>query len=355
VRIEPAPAPPARSDPPPVQLVDVPPVDGVPVEVLPPELAPSEPPPVREEIEPPDETRRGVEQAPPGRRPEVKPPPRQRTGRRPRQVRWPDRGHVPVPMPIEPRQRHRHLHEWDHAGGGWGCILVERPPCGVGPLDHIPVLRLVERVRRTGEREPEIVEYSVAPGLARIRHGAGEMIYDEPRQRIALYDNTERRWDSWDLGAWEAWVDSLADERLRALWPHRLRFQELGDRELVSDYECRPYELVVLAELDTGERERLVQRIWLSRDIEMTRDSYTTYRHALWLFDRMWQEIPVARPPGVVMRTRQERRAAEGWRDGWDEVEDAVVEEIGYRFVPPDFFDSPGPRVLSAAHEADDD
>jgi len=210
--------------------------------------------------------------------------------------------------------------------------------CGGGTEFELPTLVLVERVEVGGEPEPMYVIWSIAAGVARIDHSGGTVLLDEFGRRVDWYDTEADTWSSQSLEEYEAEVDSTVEWILGRSRPFDPRFHRVGGQEIVSEYECLSYKLTMESDLDDGRAEQIAQEVWVTQDVQTTREIYSTYRHALRLFDEHWLSAPVDRPAGIIFRTRSVRLATPRLPGETAVMEEATIEDIGYRLYPTSHF-----------------
>ena len=238
----------------------------------------------------------------------------------------------PPPYPAVHVLRPRH-----HPCPGWygDCFVgAHQLICGPGTGGEIPTLVVVERVETAGEEDPIHVVWSFAAGRARVDHPGGTVLLDEFGRRVDWLDVETNRWTHESLDSYEAYVDSVAGWTLDHSSPLDPIFEPAGEMALVAEFECLPFRLTMETASDDDRTVQIAQEIWVSRDVEMTEEIYTTYRHALRLFDDHWSVVPVERPPGILLRTREVRLTKPPAPGESAAIEDATVEEIGYRLYP---------------------
>jgi hypothetical protein len=257
------------------------------------------------------------------------------------------------------------LHPSHHGGHGDGdrdrwedgppCDFVLRNDlmCGYGSEVLLPTLVIVERSKSFGSDDSTDVIYSVGPGLARVDYAGGTILLDEPARRVSFFDAEQGTWSSQPLEDWQAHVDSLTEWTRTHARSDSFKFRRTGPATLVSEYECRAYHVSLVVEMPDGVRDAITQQVWVTRDVETTQEIYTTYRHALALFDNQWLDVPLDRPAGIVFRTREARLSTPRAPGEGAHIEEASVVEIGYRLYPMEFFTmAADPSMGPAASEA---
>jgi hypothetical protein len=218
--------------------------------------------------------------------------------------------------------------------------------CGYGTEYDLPTLVLAERVEGTGAPEADYVVWYVTGGRARIDHSGGTVLLDELGRRIDWYDAEEGSWSSQSLVEYEAELDSTTDWIVERSRPFDPRFHRVGGVEFVSEYECLAYRLSMETELDDERTEQIAQEVWVTDDVQTTREIYSTYRQALRLFDEHWLTAPVERPAGIIFRTRSVRVAIPRLEGESAVMDEATVEDIGYRLYPVSHFLPSGFRTI---------
>jgi hypothetical protein len=210
----------------------------------------------------------------------------------------------------------------------------------------VPALVIDAEIRNEDWEVSEWTRSYIGPGVARLELPDGDILVNTVTGYVAFRDLEFSEWSVEPLKAWQAHVDSLIDLARERLITTNPRFRPVGKTVLVSEYESQRHRLVVRAATPDGIGERLQQDVWVTRDVETTFEIYETYRLVLHLFGRLWLEVPVERPPGILMRARVSRRPADGRLGDPEEVEDSIVRDIGYRLVPRQFFEVEARAVL---------
>lgn len=220
----------------------------------------------------------------------------------------------------------------------YGCILVDPDALWMGRIasDGIPALRVDEYVEVSGQ-EPWVSTSYFGPAVARIQDGNVDIMVDLAAGWVAFADSDDTNWSVHSLEDWQAYIENLRGEASAHLTPSKPRY-ESSDRELVSGLESRQYHLAVKLQTPGTAGELIEQELWMTKAIETTREIYSTYRRAKLLFDRNLIEVPAELPRGIIMRSRSLRRALDGAPGDAAQEENATVVDVGYEFLPRDFF-----------------
>jgi hypothetical protein len=220
----------------------------------------------------------------------------------------------------------------------YGCVLVDPGVLRMERVvsDGIPALRIDEYVEVAGQ-EPWVSTSYFGPAVARIQDVDVEILLDLAAGLVAFADSNDSNWRVESLEDWQDHIENLRATARSQLSPEKPRYWS-AEKGLVAGLACRQYRLVARRQRPGTAGEHLEQDLWMTRDIETTREIYATYRRTLQLFDRMLIDMPADLPPGIILRSHLLRRSLDSALGDAGEVEDATVFDVGYELLPREFF-----------------
>lgn len=194
------------------------------------------------------------------------------------------------------------------------------------------------------------------PGRVRVSHHDGDALLDVTRDRFVLLSPHDKTYRAMALSAWEAKIDEalVVGRRHRrggsgdrpdtlaadSVATDSLAFEAEAGRDTIAGFACERWHLFTPREVFPGEFEAVEEEIWVTRELELTPETWHTYRRVLASLDRIELDAAVTRPAGVAMRTVLRRRP-QGRPPTEGEVETTEVIAVERRASPESVFAIP--------------
>ena len=248
---------------------------------------------------------------------------------------------VPV---VRPRSDHFPIPVFDDPCYRCGWVRIDEMPCGGASFNEVPTIVLEETTQWSDEDKPARATYYFGPGFARLQYEDVDLIVDVAQQLVARIHTRNDVWQVQDVADWQAYVDSaatVANFRLSPRWP---KFADSKTHEVVAGFRSQQFTAFARTTDDEGTRLLVENNVWVTNEMELTREMYAAYRLALHLFDGRCIDLPADRPDGIILRSRLSWHPIKESNHDNDLVEDSVVESVRYELVPRAFFDIQEPR-----------
>jgi hypothetical protein len=217
------------------------------------------------------------------------------------------------------------------------------------------VLAIEEVITTSDEAEPDTVRSWIGPWHARVVFRSGEVLLDVQQRTVAAWDAEAQ---GWTVGPLDDWVDDIGAEAEKVLERYVAgppKFKRIGKPEKLLGLKCDRFYAGAERKSPDGDVERIRQDLWVSRELTTVPQIVETYIAVASLFDATWVEVPVERPPGIVLQSVTSWRPADAPAREPAPSVTVRVESITHLVMPQTFFDPPVNLILPARAAASED